>query len=268
LHGGGEIWLEFARELGAINRSEQTELEQRSRQALKEVATLQSSDHQANDPARHVMTLLRAALLGGRAHVAGRRGEIPESPERWGWRRGRLAWVAQGTRIGWLIADDVYLNPALSHQIACEIAGAQQLSISVYTLSRRLHQQGLLATIGKHPVNTTWRGGAAGGYWRHASEPRAKARVLAGVDREATAKRHSDSNGVRATPVSEYSFYQWRKQLAQQLPVKFALVETNRSVPVRAAVELTLASGERLRIEPGVDGATLRMVLGVLRAPR
>jgi len=64
---------------------------------------------------------------------------------------------------------------------------------------------------------------------------------------------------------SEHSFYQWRKRLAAQLPVKFALVETSRSAP---AVELTLATGERLRIPPGADAATLRVVLNVLREPR
>ena len=68
---------------------------------------------------------------------------------------------------------------------------------------------------------------------------------------------------------SEHSFYQWRKRLAVGLPVKFALVETNRSAPAAvAAVEVVLASGERLRIAPGIDAATLRLVLSVLREPR
>jgi transposase-like protein len=67
----------------------------------------------------------------------------------------------------------------------------------------------------------------------------------------------------------EHSFYQWRKRLAEELPVKFALVETKRSAPAGAiAVEVTLVSGERLRIAPGVDTATLRAVLSVLREPR
>lgn len=65
---------------------------------------------------------------------------------------------------------------------------------------------------------------------------------------------------------SEHSFYQWRKRLREQLPMKFALVETNRSAP--AAVEVMLTSGERLRIAPGIDAATLRLVLSVLREPR
>jgi hypothetical protein len=68
---------------------------------------------------------------------------------------------------------------------------------------------------------------------------------------------------------SEYSFYHWRKRLAEQLPMKFALVETSRSAPAAvAAVEVILASGERLRIAPGIEAVTLRLVLHVLREPR
>jgi len=51
--------------------------------------------------------------------------------------------------------------------------------------------------------------------------------------------------------------------------MKFALVETSRSTPAAvAAVEVILASGERLRIAPGIEAATLRLVLSVLREPR
>ncbi len=68
--------------------------------------------------------------------------------------------------------------------------------------------------------------------------------------------------------VSEQSFYQWRKRLALPLPMKFALVEAGRSGAGTACIELMLTSGERLRIAPGVDSVTLRMVLGILREPR
>lgn len=72
----------------------------------------------------------------------------------------------------------------------------------------------------------------------------------------------------RQRGASEHSFYQWRKRLAAQLPMKFALVETGRSAASAACIEVILASSERLRIAPGVDAATLRAVLGVLREPR
>ena len=51
--------------------------------------------------------------------------------------------------------------------------------------------------------------------------------------------------------------------------MKFALVETNRAAPTSVAeVEVILATGERLRITPGVEAATLRLVLTILREPR
>ena len=73
----------------------------------------------------------------------------------------------------------------------------------------------------------------------------------------------------RQRRTSEHSFYRWRKRLGAQLPVKFALVEVNAGSPGNAIpIEVLLASGERLRILPGFDAATLRSVLGVLREPR
>ena len=68
--------------------------------------------------------------------------------------------------------------------------------------------------------------------------------------------------------VSEYSFYSWRKRLRESGPVRFALVERSARRQERtaeAALELVLASGERLRIGIGVDTATLRAVLDALR---
>jgi len=69
--------------------------------------------------------------------------------------------------------------------------------------------------------------------------------------------------------LTEYSFYAWRKRLQEKGPVRFALVERSTRRQERtgeAALELVLATGERLRIVAGVDTATLRAVLDVLRA--
>jgi hypothetical protein len=73
----------------------------------------------------------------------------------------------------------------------------------------------------------------------------------------------------RQRQASEPGFYEWRKRLAKELPVKFALVETKAKACAEAAVvEVMLATGERLRVGPGVDPAALRVVLSVLREPR
>ena len=69
--------------------------------------------------------------------------------------------------------------------------------------------------------------------------------------------------------LTECSFYAWRKRLLERGPVRFGLVERSARREERtaeAALELVLATGERLRIGTGVDTATLRAVLDVLRA--
>jgi hypothetical protein len=87
--------------------------------------------------------------------------------------------------------------------------------------------------------------------------------------------RQQEKSGVsvrefcRQHQASEPGFYEWRKRLAKELPVKFALVEAEAKAPTEAAaVEVRLATGERLRVGPGVDPAALRVVLSVLREPR
>lgn len=68
---------------------------------------------------------------------------------------------------------------------------------------------------------------------------------------------------------ASHSFYQWRKRLAAQLPMKFALVQADGGTPRKAErIEVVLVTGDWLRIAPGFDAATLRAVLGVLREPR
>lgn len=62
--------------------------------------------------------------------------------------------------------------------------------------------------------------------------------------------------------VTEQALYSWRKRLRNIEPVQFALLKTVASA---VPLELMLASGERLRIGNGVDAATLRLVLDVLR---
>ncbi len=68
--------------------------------------------------------------------------------------------------------------------------------------------------------------------------------------------------------LTEYSFYAWRKRLQKREPVRFALVDrraARQDWATEAALELVLATGERLRIGAGVDAATLRRVLEAVR---
>ena len=62
--------------------------------------------------------------------------------------------------------------------------------------------------------------------------------------------------------VGDHSFHYWRKRLQKSEPVQFALLKTVASA---APLELILANGEQLRIRNGVDAATFRLVLDVVR---
>ena len=65
---------------------------------------------------------------------------------------------------------------------------------------------------------------------------------------------------------SDQAFYYWRKRLSAREPVRFALVAADVAPATDLApIELLLASGDRLRIAPGIDALTLRTVLNVLR---
>jgi hypothetical protein len=73
----------------------------------------------------------------------------------------------------------------------------------------------------------------------------------------------------REQGLTEYSFYAWRKRLQKKESIRFALVDRGvaRQEPsTETALELVLATGERLRIGIGVDVGTLRRVLDALRA--
>lgn len=73
----------------------------------------------------------------------------------------------------------------------------------------------------------------------------------------------------RQRGVSKQSFYAWRRRLREGEPgMSFALVARGGELEPAGALELTLASGERLKIGAGCGEATLRMVLGVLHEAR
>src|ERR1035438_8075411 len=62
--------------------------------------------------------------------------------------------------------------------------------------------------------------------------------------------------------IAEQAFYAWRKRLRESEPVRFALVDrAGGGHAPECKLELTLLTGERLRIGAGVDALTLRTVL-------
>jgi len=112
------------------------------------------------------INLVRACLVSGRAHLAGRAGTEPApSPESLGWRRdGRGRWEPLGACIGWIDDDDLYLDPGAAY-LCTQTAGrdmGEGLSISEQTLKKRLREKGLLASTDEKRETLTVRRTLAG----------------------------------------------------------------------------------------------------------
>lgn len=135
LQASFEIFLEFAAEAKVIAKIEYERLAQRSVAALNELLTRQAKYHQAADPAKQFLHLLKAAIASGQAHVSDRKGGTPELPAAWGWRRkSPTRWLPQGVRIGWVMGSDLYLEPTASFEAAQQIAGSDPLPVTEQTL--------------------------------------------------------------------------------------------------------------------------------------
>ena len=104
------------------------------------------------------------------------------------------------------------------------------------------------------------------GWMRAIEAVPAREKRWAGLVRQQGRSGLSVSAFCRERGVSGQSFYNWRKRFSESKPVRFALVEAGMPVTKdNAPIELVLASGDRLRMAPGADEATLRTVLSVLR---
>src|SRR3954466_15231814 len=101
-----------------------------------------------------------------------------------------------------------------------------------------------------------WRGRHSGGLGGNAIETKpANPKADEWAERIAAQQRSGISvkQFCKEQGLTEYSFYAWRKRLQERGPVRFALVERSarQEHTVEAALELVLATGERLRISTG-----------------
>jgi hypothetical protein len=142
---GLETYWMFATEVGALSQEEDGELYARAWGALLDTARAQAGHQEAEEPTGRFLSLLAAALVSGRAHVANARtGGRPEDAESWGWRGTE----PQGGLVGWVDEANLLLEPdaafAMAQRLAREQGGC--LAITPRTLWRRMADRGLLAS--------------------------------------------------------------------------------------------------------------------------
>lgn len=158
LLAGLDFFLEIAGEHGALSTADVDELRRRSRSALLRVGEAQAALQDATDPIASFLDLLSSALGSGSAHVANRHGEAPEHASAWGWRshpQSRVL-VPEGSRIGWVNGEDLFLDINAACQVVQRMTSANRepVSLSPRTLTKRLHERGLLKSTEKAPRGT------------------------------------------------------------------------------------------------------------------
>ncbi|MCP4249369.1 MAG: hypothetical protein GY778_20185 [bacterium] len=155
---GLQLFIQFATEVGAVTADEASQLGDRGRAALVDVADAQADHLRSADPVRRFMDLIAGALASGRAHIADTDGTAPKEGNRWGWRlvtigsegKERDEWRPQGDRIGWIGEDDgaLFLEPTAAYRTADHMAaGGETLAVSPRTLWARMAERRLLHVV-------------------------------------------------------------------------------------------------------------------------
>jgi hypothetical protein len=165
LYLGLQYFLDFAADCGAITPEELEAQLERGWQALKVAGAAQAEQAASGEPGRRFLQLLAAAMTSGRAHLADKNGNVPDCPERWGWRTEQGCQPrAIGERVGWLDEGEMYLDPDASFAAVKQLADDQgeNFAISANTLRRRMNEQGLLSsrdnTRGKLTIRRSFQG--------------------------------------------------------------------------------------------------------------
>lgn len=170
---GMNLFLEYAKDVGAISADEHTVLVTRCWGALGQAAAAQSEHQTASEPTTRFRELLSAAITSGRAHVASEGGGLPANPGAWGWRRGftdedrhaSVTWAPQGSRVGWVSGEDLYLDPDAAFA-AAQLMGRDTndpIAIAPKTLRQRMQEAGLLASVDSERKRLTVRRTLDGG---------------------------------------------------------------------------------------------------------
>ncbi|MHC4404507.1 MAG: bifunctional DNA primase/polymerase [Planctomycetota bacterium] len=163
LLAGLRQFLDYAKEVGAIDDDQKSKLLAEALEALTTVAIAQVRHQEDAEPTRRFLAALAGSLASGRAHVAKIDGTTPLKPEIWGWRSRSFGkhseWYPQGQLIGWVQRQDLYLEPEAALAVAQSLTrdSGDVLAVSLSTLKRRLKDKGLLASRDKSRETLTIR---------------------------------------------------------------------------------------------------------------
>jgi hypothetical protein len=133
---GVETLLAYAVAMQAITPQQSEEYRKQAWDALCEQARTQNTYLQDATPTRRFITLIRAVISSGRGHIDNVDGGEPRYDSyALGWRYRRIGedgvMEPIGKLIGWIKADNLYLDPVSAYAEAQLLANAENLTIPV-----------------------------------------------------------------------------------------------------------------------------------------
>jgi hypothetical protein len=152
LQAGAEMLFEFARDKGAITDEEYHRRMEACAKALVEAGG--PAKPPAADPAGRFLSLIRSALVSGRAHLVNDAGEAPDDACGCGWEwKGSDPYrhlEPRGERIGTVDDKHVFLNAAVALAVVRKLARetGDDFEVSARTLHKRLYDDKRLVTAG------------------------------------------------------------------------------------------------------------------------
>jgi hypothetical protein len=153
---GLRYFLRFAEAVGAIDQREREAHWERGMRAFRAIGERQAEYQCSADPVARFSEMIGTIISSGRGHIAGDDGQVPAvppSPEFWGW-QGRefrsgtdetsINYTPHGKKIGWVVGDELYLDPNATYAALVELGEEQgaPFPLTQQTLFRRLKDRG------------------------------------------------------------------------------------------------------------------------------
>ncbi len=159
------FFCEFAKSKGLLTPRDPRPFYESAWQALVTVASLQAHTQAVTNPANQFLDLLRGALSLGMAHINDKNEGLPRVAlshlNAMGWRpaEGSVHPQPQGTRIGWMDGQNLYLYPDGALSVATSMAKRTNVPfhLTKQTLGRRLREKGLLLAVDETRQTNTHR---------------------------------------------------------------------------------------------------------------
>jgi hypothetical protein len=208
---GIESFVQYAVDSSAISPQEGAELSQRAWDVLVASDSVQKELQAVEDPAIRFFDLIIAAFTMGSAYLADNQGNAPaQNPDRWGWRSevfgGVSVWKPRGAAVGWIIGQNVYLDPDGAYAVVQKLSSTQGSSIPLTqrALQKQLHERGFLAGVDKEALTVQKQIGGTRRRVLHILAQKFEERSGGLDNKEEAASPGGSADGDLPCPVTEF----------------------------------------------------------------